>query len=254
MHRRAACAVGDRASAAGSTGAAGTDSTRTTTAGDVVGPAAQIGHVDQHAHRFAAARGPTGSRRSLRPSTWPLSPSLHSRNVSPGFERKRPFEIDLHVGMRTQRAGDDVLGNEAGHLAARHLAGRHHFPHQAVIERQLLERVPAQAIDAAVADVGHDRHAGQQHQHAARGAHALKFGVGLAAFVDVGVGGEHGLAQRFGGRAIEQLAIGVRHAFAGHLAGQLAGGMRAHAIGHHEQVAAPLPVLLVAGQAIANES
>src|SRR6185369_5524716 len=31
------------------------------------------------------------------------------------FERKWPFEIDLHIRMRTERSRDDVLRHEAGH-------------------------------------------------------------------------------------------------------------------------------------------
>ena len=45
-----------------------------------------------------------------------------------GFERKRPFQIDLHVGVRAERAGDDVLGNEVGDVAARQSARRPSFP------------------------------------------------------------------------------------------------------------------------------
>ena len=106
---------------------------------------------------------------------------------------------------------------------------------------------PRKPINAAVADVRHQGRARQQHQHAARRAHALELGVGLAAFVDVGVGSHDGpcAGPRPGQRSVH-LAIRVGHAFAGHLAGQLAGGVGAHAVGHHQQMPEAMPVGLTA--------
>ena len=199
--------------------------------------------------RAASAGSSAASRAPISSSlTWPLRPSRTDEKRVADLERKRPFEIDLHVGVRAERAGDDVLGDEAGHLAARHLSGGLHFPHQAVIEGKLFELAAAQAIDAAVAHVGDERRARQQHEHAAGGAHALELGVGLAAFVNRGIGGLDGAAHGLGGSAVGELAIRVGNALAGHLAGQLAGGMCAHAVGHHEQVAAAIPIDVVAGQ------
>ncbi len=80
----------------------------------------------------------------------------------------------------------------------------------------------------------------------------MKLGVGLAAVVDSGIGIDDRLAEGVGGAAVEQLVIGVRHAVAGQFAGQFAGGVGAHAVGHHKDVAALAPVALVARQGDAN--
>ena len=40
----------------------------------------------------------------------------------------------------------------------------------------------------------------------------------------------------------------MRHGLAGHLASKLAGRMCAHAIGHHQQMSAAMPVDVVAGE------
>ena len=53
-----------------------------------------------------------------------------------------PSKIDVHGRMRTERARDHVLGNVGRHVGLGHLPGGRHFPHQAVIERQLLEQSP----------------------------------------------------------------------------------------------------------------
>ncbi len=51
-----------------------------------------------------------------------------------------------------------------------------------------------------------------------------------------------------GGRHVVVLVVAVGNPRDGHLAGQLAGRVCPHAVGHHEQMSRPLPSLHVAGQ------
>ena len=111
--------------------------------------------------------------------------------------------------MGAERTGNDVLGNEAGDFLLRDTAGRHHFPHQAMVEGKLLENTGSQAVDPAVPHVGHDCPLRQNGKHAARGAHAVKFGIGFPTLVDVHIRLHNGLSQGFWGRTIAQLLVDV---------------------------------------------
>ena len=143
-----------------------------------------------------------------------------------------------------ERARDHVLGNDGRDVGAfGHLPRGSQLPLQAVVERELADRVAAQAIDAAVADVPGDCPLRQQHQHAAGRAHVVKIGVRPAAAIDLGIRLAERPQQRLGRRKLGVLAIEVRHAFDGQLAGQLAGRMSSHAVGHHQQMAAGLKQL-----------
>ena len=64
--------------------------------------------------------------------------------------------------------------------------------------------------------------------------------AGVDALVGVVKGGLNGVERRLVGR----LVVGERDEVRGHFAGQLAGSMGAHPIGHHEQMAAPQPFVL----------
>jgi len=214
---------------------------------DVVGPALEIGQIDQRPRRFGGRhRAEHGGDLFVFHLARQAVAAEDERVAC--FERQRPFEIDFHFGMRTERAGDDVFGNEIGDVAGRQLAGGHHLPDQAVIERELFEAAAPVAIDAAVAHVGHDRPLGQQDQHAGRRSHAVEFGIGLASAVDVGIRFDDRLAERFGGSEIEQFVIGVRYAAGGQFAGQFACRVGSHAVGHQKEMAAFAPIALVAGQ------
>ena len=72
--------------------------------------------------------------------------------------------------------------------------------------------------------------------------------IGLAAMMNLVVGFHDAFAKGIGGGLIGELQIGVRNAFDRHLAGQLAGGVGAHAIADHEQMAAAAAVFIVGGQ------
>ena len=75
----------------------------------------------------------------------------------------------------------------------------------------------------------------------------VKFTVGLAAGVNVGVGFDEGLAKSSGGRTLLcVLQKGMRNNASSLLAGLFTDGMRAHAVGDEEKMAA-LPPLGVVG-------
>ena len=73
-------------------------------------------------------------------------------------------------------------------------------------------------------------------------------GACLAADVDLPVGVEDGRQQGLRRRLVQQLAVGQRDHVGGHFVGQLSGGMGAHAVANHEEMAALLEIRLVAGQ------
>ena len=73
----------------------------------------------------------------------------------------------------------------------------------------------------------------------------LKFGIGAAAAVDLGVGVFDRGPQGVGRGAIRELLIRQRHGIDGQFAGQFAGGVGPHPVGHHVQV----PPLLKRGHA-----
>ena len=160
---------------------------------------------------------------------------------------EQSFEIDVHGFVRAERAGDHVFRDVRRHVLLRHLASRGHLPHQAVVERELLEPVGAEAVDAAVADVGHQRALRQQDQAAAGGAHSLEADAALALGEDQGVDLANRLPQRRGGIKIAELEIGVRNVVDGELAGELAGRVGAHAVGDDQEVSAAGPFCLVLG-------
>ena len=128
------------------------------------------------------------------------------------------------------------------------MAGGGHFPDEAVVERELLDRVPAQPIDAAVADVGRHGAVGQQQQAAAGRAHAVEVDAVRPLGVDAAVGVVNGGDDRLARRQVGPLLVGVRNVVGGDLAGEFAGGVGAHAVGHDEEVAARSPVAVVAGE------
>ena len=135
------------------------------------------------------------------------------------------------------------FGTKPGSAALGHLPGGRHFPHQAVIERELLQPLSAQAIDAAVAYVGGQGSLRQEQQRAGGGSHALKIGIGLAAIVNLGVDFFDAFSNCVSGRQIAVLEIGVRNAFRGHLAGEFAGRVGTHAVTHDKHVPATKPVV-----------
>ena len=122
------------------------------------------------------------------------------------------------------------------------------LPDEAVVEAELLDLAVADAVGPAVADVADPGAFGPQHEAGGRGAHALEFAVLPGRGCGCAVGFDEGLAQGDDGAFVGVLGIDVRDAVGGQLAGQLADGVRAHAVGHQENVAAAALLLQVAGR------
>ena len=117
-----------------------------------------------------------------------------------------------------------------------------------MVEGQLFDLGAAEAVGTAIAHVGHQRPGGQQHQRRGGRAHAAKVETGLPPAVDLVVGVEDGRENGLGRRLVQPLPIDQGDGVGGHLAGQLAGRMGPHAVGHHEEVAPLLEIGLASGQ------
>ena len=105
----------------------------------------------------------------------------------------------------------------------------------------------ADAVGPAVADVGDPGTLFAEDQGGGGRAQAAELGVGRADGVDAGVRLLEGVPE--GGRraVVDVLDVGERDFLDGLGAGLLADRVPAHPVGHDEQVADPLPVVLVRG-------
>ena len=56
------------------------------------------------------------------------------------FELEWTFNVNLHFGVRAERARDHILGHIGGDLFFGRLPGSRHFPDQAMIESELLAK------------------------------------------------------------------------------------------------------------------
>ena len=206
--------------------------------GHVVRPAAKVRQIDQRLGRLL--RRQAGQDRADLGVFDAAGQAVAAQQIDVARrDRVRTFQIDLHVGIGAERPRDDVLGHDRGDVGPRRQLPRGlQLPLQAVVERELADRVAAEAIDAAVADVGRQRPLRQQHEDAAGRPHVVEVGVGGAAAIDLGVRLADRPLQGLRGGELAVLVIEVRHAVGGQLAGQLAGRVGAHAVGHHQQVPA----------------
>src|SRR5262249_46602458 len=103
------------------------------------------------------------------------------------------------------------------------------------------------AVDAAVADMADPGAFGPQGEGGAGGAHAGELAVLLAALVNARVRFEKCLPQGSDRPFLGVLGVDVRDAVHRGLAGQLADGVSAHAVGNKEEVAALLPLSGITG-------
>ena len=155
--------------------------------------------------------------------------------------------VDLDPLVDADGAGDGVLLRDLLDLLARELAALDELVEDGVIFGDLLDAAVAQQVDAAVADVGDEAVRAVDQERRERGAHAALLRVGAGLFVDLHAGALH--------RLLEQAEDGARGARLGRRggdgvalllellvddadrerAGDLAGGVAAHAVRHHEQ-------------------
>jgi len=215
--------------------------------GNVIGTAQQIGQVHQGLSRVGwrqRAHHHADEFRFQRPGQ---TVAAQEKAIA-RLQIEWSFHVDGHGGVRTERAGDHVLGDIGRDFLLAGVSRRSHFPDQAVVEGELLQVVATEAIDATVADVGRQRTAGQQQETTTSGAHPLKIDTVLPFVVDHAVGLLDRFDNRFAGREVVKLVIAVRNIVGGQLASQFAGGVGAHAVGYHEQMTVTLVDLRRIGQ------
>ena len=160
-------------------------------------------------------------------------------------------DVSLETRVRADGAGDEVAHGRGGGLVGGDLAGFHLLLDEGVVMRKLLEVALAQAVAAAVADVGKEE--------IGRGGEAGAAGVGESVgrwrdveesdeggahaglprdrrgvLMDDGVGGEDGgLEAGLGpGVAGDRIAEVREEGGGGEVAGDFAGGGSAHSVAH----------------------
>jgi len=177
-----------------------------------------------------------------------LKAAAAKQDGAAGPHPKRPFEIDLHVRIESERARDVVLRNVVGNFGAGRLRRRSHFPYDAVIERQLLEPIAAQSVHAAIADMPAHRSLRQKNEHARRGSHPFEIGIVRAALEDPTVPFGQRRLQRHRRGGVGLFEVLERNRVDRDLAGEFAGRVSAHAVGDHEQMTAAKEIDFGAGQ------
>jgi hypothetical protein len=213
--------------------------------GDVVAPAGFVGHLDQAADRFVEILRLTEQcgnpvvldhrRQSVRTEQEDV--------IGPGAEAEG---VDLDVGLRAERPGDDralrvVLGLLVGDpaLAAELLDQR-------VIGRQHPQRSVTHHVGAAVADVADDDVIAVDQQRGQRRPHAGAGRVVLGERMDPRVRLLDDPAQEGFGRLV-RLALRRLEQLGGGLRRDLAGLGAAHPVGDREQRRTRVVGVLVRG-------
>ena len=159
--------------------------------------------------------------------------------------------LDADVGGHADRVDQHGAVRRDQRLLDRQLALDHQHLGHGVVGGELGGLAVADQVRAAVADVGDEGLAAGHQHNVERGAHAGLVGLLAAALVDRLVGGQHRalqqLHQRLAGvvggthhervdqadRRVERLRDGLDR----HRAGDLAGRVAAHAVGHDEEPA-----------------
>ena len=167
---------------------------------DVVQAAAQVGQVDE----VPAGVARDGSSPAKAPSSWsstgpgePVGAEQDRRRRArrPAAPRCRP-----RSRLRAEAAGDHVLGDGDPGLFRGQVIATDQLPDQAVIERELIDPLAADAIDPRIADVRDQGPFGQQQQRRAGRPHPLEFAIGRGPAVDQGADVAERLDDRLGRR------------------------------------------------------
>ena len=183
------------------------------------------------------------------------SPSLQSKYLSLFFGGDLD---DVHVdrGLNAQRSGEDVTLGVYGRLRLAYLAFVDQFLDQAVVHRDLRERLVPVQVETRVTDVGHRQPARpvivfdhrQCHQ---RGPHAEHLPVGPGLLPNGAVGRLRGALQRRGRALVAGFEGGVQGLDSGK-GGNLAGGVTTHPVRHRVQAGRHQQLVLVVGADEAN--
>src|SRR5690606_16891993 len=141
------------------------------------------------------------------------------------FDCEWSLDVDSHRLMRPQRAGDHIFRHVGGDLFLGGMSRSGHLPHEAVIERELLETAVTKSIDAAVAHVSRQRALRQDQQATACRAHPLEVDAVRTLGVYHTVGFANGLDDRFTRREVLALVIAVGYRVGSELAGKFTGSV-----------------------------
>jgi hypothetical protein len=163
-------------------------------------------------------------------------------------DRHRP-RVDPHCRLDAEGAGDDVAAWVCAGLVAADRTLGHELLHEAVVDRELPQTAVPHDVDARVADVRDaDRLAAERvvddGDRGDGGAHAGTVGVVERSVVDLDVrfvDRGHEVVEGVGPVDGETFAQPVH----GHLAGDLAGQVAAHAVGDDEQPVTRVGVVFV---------
>ena len=122
---------------------------------DVVRAAAQIRQIDHCLNRLARRKRRQDAADLIVLDLTRQSVAAQQKRVT-HLDRKRTLQVDLDLRVGAERTGDDVLRHVEVDFRLTHFGRRLHLPYQAVVERELIELVAAQAVDAAIAYVRDD--------------------------------------------------------------------------------------------------
>ena len=208
--------------------------------GYVIRAAAQIRQVDERFGRFLWLKN-FENLSDFGISKLPGKPVAAEQKSVARSQRERALDVDDERIGRPERTGDNVFRDVRQLLKRRVRIGKAtRFPNKRMIERQLLDRLVAEPINATVADVPDERAFRKQRERVARRSHIAKRFVAFAAFANFGVRVEERVAERVRGRLIGAFQIRLRNQRRGHLTRQFSGRVRAHTVGDDEERTARL--------------
>jgi hypothetical protein len=117
-----------------------------------------------------------------------------------------------------------------------------------VIEAKLFNLTFADAIRPAVSNVANPGAFGPKKERRSGGSHTGKFAILLAAGMNTGVGFNKSFAKGVGRPVFDVFSVGVGDDADRKLAGEFADRVRAHAVGHQEDMTSSAPLLFIASQ------
>ncbi len=200
--------------------------------GDVVAPARAVGLGDQRVAGGAQARVGAQQLGDAGLGDHRGEP-VAAQQVHVGGVRAEGARVDLDGLLGSERAGDDRALRVLFGFGGREAALADQLVDERVVVGQAQQLPIAQAVRAAVPDVGDRDLLLADVDGGERGAHAGLLGVALGELVDAGVGGARVQGQSvLGGHGVGEAVVEGLH---GDPRGDLAGLRPAHAVGDDEQ-------------------
>ena len=148
-------------------------------------------------------------------------------------------EVGGDLGLGAKAAGDDIaLGVVAG-LFLSEDARADLLSHPGMVARDLAKGAVAQDVGAAIADVDEEGARPDEDDGHASGAHAAVVGVVAGVAIDGDIGLADSAGQGGEGVVVGRFVVFVADGVDADVAGDLAGGIAAHAVADDEERAAP---------------